>query len=961
MSNISGNTFFIENSVNCSNLGTLNGQVTFIDCSMNCGQVCNAIFSGAGVCNDGQAYGCTIFCNASNFGYVCGTGILRGSSVLYGSADCVIQCDQSFIDAGASVADYEFLVTTGIPTNIYSDDSAYYVYLSGVSTIACGFYPMSQTNGAFDMGYFLTGSPICSCDVSANGYPSDGIKYINVLNKYICFWGAANNANCSYPYYLLCSPNGHTSIGYFDLAEACGCCAFECINSASVVFAIQTTNYTCSLPILASDNSLYYIYDAATVTIATGLYSNYAINSGAIDCGYFTNTPASGIDCGSHIYENGGAICVTGVNYILDNDCYYYASWAPTQETYYSVESYKTNNLKKSLIAIGDNTTVRVGYNAFGGCCDGFAMVIGNCSFRTSCNDYENCFFIVDSSYNCSSPQPIGNKYFLYCDGSGIVPNGLYSNYAFDNSVLINTTYACTLPQISLDNCCYYVYSSGVAAGASGAYSNYYFEPATSIATTCCIATPTMTLDNCCLYRTYCDGVAIVPQGLSYSNYYICYVDGSIEPQDRPAPSEAQDNIGYYYIYCTGIAILAPPGTYSNFVIDGNSQKLSSCSTNYPTCAIDNGLFYTYFEGGSNGAAAGLYSDHHYTNGCVDTIYTCALPQLTQDNCCYYVYDTGLAIGATGAYSNYYFEPATSIATTCSITTPTIAQDNSIFYTYCDGCAAIVTGCRNDVPGYDASPTGAYDFGNAGENNPVPCFVLYQYGPYIYTYFCNNQPDSATGIVVFSPTYICCGPNAGCVPDARSVWLYSSTISCCGYDPMSLGYDAVGCQTGLFSANSCLLYDCCINETCLKTYSTCSCTNSSFAFINGLTYSCLNGAPLYGCYYICSNYSDCFTCEDLTCPVYADCYCDCYDENMNCIGNYCYCSYVCANLCCGSQTTLCSCYVTDKYVCFEAGTVLRFVENIFCQPWMAAPQYCTVCDISSSSSVYSDKVTSITL
>ena len=138
MSNISGNTFFIENSVNCSNLGTINGSVSFLDTSSNCGQVLNATFSGGVNC--GQACGCTVFYNSCSFGYVCGTGILRGNSVLYGAADCVIQCDQSIIDAGASVADYEFLVTTGFPTNIYSDDSAYYVYLCGASTIACGFW-----------------------------------------------------------------------------------------------------------------------------------------------------------------------------------------------------------------------------------------------------------------------------------------------------------------------------------------------------------------------------------------------------------------------------------------------------------------------------------------------------------------------------------------------------------------------------------------------------------------------------------------------------------------------------------------------------------------------------------------------------------------------------------------------------------------------------------------------------
>jgi hypothetical protein len=618
MSNISGNTFFIENSVNCSNLGTINGSVSFLDTSSNCGQVLNATFSGGVNC--GQACGCTVFYNSCSFGYVCGTGILRGNSVLYGAADCVIQCDQSIIDAGASVADYEFLVTTGFPTNIYSDDSAYYVYLSGASTIACGFYPTSQTNGGFDLCYFNTGSPICSCDVSENGYPSNGVKYINVVNKYICFWGAANNA--SYPYYLLCSPNGHTSIGYFDLAEACNSCTFECINlcASAVVLAIPKANYTCSLPIQASDNCLYYIYDAATVTIATGFYSNYAINSGAIDCGYSTNMPAGAIDGGCQIYENGGAICVTGINYILDNSGYYgnlnnlqYINPACAQPIAYKSNlccfSLVTND--GSLFDIITNGAAQDGIFEFGCCSFSYSALINNYTFCKDDRTEGTPFLIycISSQYSCRQ-----GKYFLYCNGSGIIPNGLYSNYAFDNSILVNTNYNCALPQITLDNCCYYTYSVGVAAGATGAFSNYYFEPATIIATTCSITTPIAAQDNSCYYL-YSAGVAALAAG-AYSNYYFEPAGIVATACNITPPISGLDN-GLFYNYCAGVPALAS-GPYSNFAF----FEGVICTTFQIVCtALDNSCVYRYTDGVAmytvcpQGTNVGFISDCYYDIG----------------------------------------------------------------------------------------------------------------------------------------------------------------------------------------------------------------------------------------------------------------------------------------------------------------------------------------------------------
>jgi hypothetical protein len=1040
MSNISGNTFFIENSVNCSDLGTLNGQVTFIDCSINCGQVLNAIFSGSCVRNDGQACGCTIFCNSYSYGYVCGTGILRGNSVLIGGADCIIQCDQSVIDGGSSVTDYEFLVTTPRPESLYSDDGCYYIYSSGVSTLG---------NGAWSNCYFCNGSP-CEfvtsvCDVQiklaanvqdATGdwrtYSLNGNNYLiqaadgdyfnlSVCNCILytgtsCYPVCVNDTSSQSFYTMYVSGSGcnilsgiydvgDSRISKFDhslsnvgiaaygmtpelfliqnsnlifnenryiyitnstthehvivsnpsalLLNSCNpfCAVDDCffILNAAVASAYRIEcQFSCTLPLQAIDNAAYYIYSSGIVTIATGLYSNYAINGGVIDCGYSTNMPTGAIDGGCYIYESGVAINLGDVNnYILDNNLYY------GEHQYYAYENFcffpfKSDNTKIGLVVFSEgiqclNCCIK---NSHSFTCQQAGGFSDGCrAFYAEFSNIDSCWGIacVNTNFSCSLPfiteeacfpgSPV-IKYYIYCSGIGSLATGAFTNCWFENSCA--TTCTILTPVEAQDNLgYYYIYNSGVPSLApQGAYSNYYFNEFSSIATTCCIATPAITQDNC-FYRIYCDGIAIVPQGSSYSNYYICYVDGSIDPQDRPTPSEAGDNIGYYYIYCTGIAILAPPGTYSNFVIDGNGQKLSSCSTNYATCAIDNGLFYTYFEGGSNGLAAGLYSDHYYTDGCVDTIYTCTLAQVTQDNCCYYVYDTGLAIEATGAYSNYYFDPATSIATTCSIATPTAAQDNCIFYTYCDGSAAIVTGCRNDAPGYDAYPTGTYNFGDNGENNPVPCFYLFKNGPYTYTYYCADVPNSACGITNFgSLVTVCAGDPNGCGDVQRCVWLYHNTLSCCGIDPVSLGF----CCDGSFTcyANLCTSQDSSTSQYCCSSWCATVLTNScclyNFYAINDKYYSNLTSQTTLQGDVVLQN-CNCFAwaCQDLYCNLYCTCTYDVYntEDPPVCIGQD-TCQVCCGQECYGSE--VCTCYEAYRYlaITFDAGYLVCLKECISC-------------------------------
>ena len=784
MSYISGNTFFIENAINCSNLGTINGSVSFLDTSSNCGQVLNAIFSGGVNC--GQACGCTIFCNSCNFGYVCGTGILRGNSVLYGSADCVIQCDQSTIDAGASVASCNFLITIGIPTNIYSNDSCYYTYSNGECTLTTGgwsnYYFLSgaissntyiQTgqsiyaipyqaqdnclyyhsansclayvvDGAYANGYFSSGCVNCNfssiCVLNPSGYtlgenqnpnqwyltynsgtvavangllprvlwcglilldffkngfvdPSCsstvGMKYISTLNGYVClalagctqfepYVSDAIYGCCQVGYvYCFATPNGTTSSGYFN--SSCEGLSMYSQIGATKVIPIDVT-FTCGSALQAQDDSLYYTYCTGGAIVANGLYSNYAITGGVVDATYSTNMPTGAIDGGCLIYENGAALCVDNVNYILDN-CRYYGDLNDLQDVAFQCGqpfAYKSCLCWFSVVLTNNELLFNLVNNAL--LCNGI-FHYGNCSFTYS-NVINECTFNKDERTEGTPLLNNGGTYFLYCNGSGIIPNGLYSNYAFDNSIFVNTAYDCTLPQISLDNCCYYVYSAGVAVGGTtGAFSNYYFEPAENVATTCSIATPIQSQDTCCYYL-YTDGIASIPSG-PYSNFYFDAIsnDRYIATTCNITPPISGLDNGLFYNYCAGVSALAS-GPYSNFAF----FEGVICTTFQIVCtALDNSCVYKYTDGvamytvcpqGTNlGYGAGCCYDVGacFQGGCGDGTIT------VEGDCCFLIGcnyccadgadNCGLAYCGFGAWVCYclYDEGSSSYCLACCI------------------------------------------------------------------------------------------------------------------------------------------------------------------------------------------------------------------------------------------------------------------------------------------------------
>lgn len=924
MSYISGNTFFIENAINCSVSGTINGQPIFIDCSKNCGQVLNAIFSGSGVCNDGQAYGCTIFCNAANYGYVYGTGILRGNSILYGGADCVIQCDQSVIDAGATVTSCEFLVNTLLPVNNYSNDSLYYIYSCGNATLA---------TGAWSNAYFDSGSPILNwCD---NAYPiaaqaqNDGLWYahdldsgyaplnnfnlatgfyvngvfangvldvINSLNikcakkivnidqnlcpnryelyvsgfpcgnlngfYYIdaegvnntnalflqnncqsdpsafgCFIFKVQNSellgDCSELYGYYSSDNGQvfTLDGFYPSGYFPSCCIYGIICYCNPYLNLvscanltkKDTAFSSLTPVAAQLTCSYYIYDSGNVTIANGSYSNYAIVNGDIDANYSTNTPTGAIDCGCQIYENGTAICVDNVNYILDDDLYYGSDWPSikTQDSYftslnscYAIRKYRSND-NYALIAENCGSSGVYGrqnlftptvlytetaeVNPFQYC--GF-FTFGNCSFKS--NSIIEFMFSIATDYNQLTPYAtIPDRYFTYSSGIGVIPNGAYSNYYFSNSTGINYEYSCLIPACAQDNGCYYVYCEGAAAIATGAYSNYYFEPAGIVASTCTIVTPITAQDNC-FYYLYTCGVPNIPCG-PYSNYHFSpqSYDRYVQAIDITLPTEALDCLGYYYTYTQG---------------------------------------------------------------------------------------TGF--GATGAYSNFYFAPEFCINSTyccVGVGAPQTAQDDSKYYEYFEGCALIVTGCRNDVIGWDASASGIYNFGDTGEYNPVPCFVAGGIsGPYTYTYYCNGIADSCTGIAKFinegAGLTVCCGDGLGDV-GIRCFWFYDSTVSCSGIDPSTVNFNNNGSiNTKCLCCYSCSDAQATCYSTCCGCYYVAGTTAQDIPFvsINGVFYTnILTDSVINECCTI--SYSYCYYCA----------WNDLYDENATCCGREVTAEYYC--------------------------------------------------------------------
>ena len=818
MSNISGNTFFIENSVNCSDLGSLNGQVTFIDCSINCGQVLNAIFSGvAGVntpYNYGQVYGCTIFSDSYNYGYVCGTGILRGTSRLYGGADCVILCDQSTIDPSAEVTDYELLVNYSTPVNCYSLDSCYYTYSNGVATLATGgwsngfycngdrqtvlqyignqFYPCAiqgaDTLAWYTYNQYLGGNGVQCADgnyynasissenlnqisspfiypiidwfadciygprgcgyviyesglsigelngiYATSGCPLPELKRLNCNEFNSCWFSNVTetiamhqpfpflieNSNqiysCGNEYVLIdssfnCIVNctGTYSIGVFgETTSNCYCIYYWC---ASCGYSVLKLNETIQTPRPAINDNAYYTYCTGVPSLASGLYSNFAINGGVIDttyCNYAPNNESQDGCCLPFIYTDGCAYSAVDCDTIFEN-CVFYSSSSEvanesfknfyTDPTYFGVLNSQQRGIYSNFTAYPTFClNYLFSYKCLGNMCDSAIIYCGNGQFVFVCSSFP--FFehkIQRNNIDIATPINLCNSqtnqyYFIVCGGSTSFATGAYSNYYFNNDGTILAS-ACTTPQEAQDcTGLYYEYTSiGCACGAFGAYSNYYFDPFYSIDTSYSCAVPLQVAKDSSCYFLYLCGSAIIGNG-AYSNYIFSNGDVDIN-YTCLTPRCAVDN-GYYYIYTSGIAAVATNGAYSiGYISEQYINTYVNCPT--PLEIIDCQGFYYSFCAGCPIVANGLYSNGAFSTSqlCVD--YSCSEPQTVQDvNCSYFVFISGVASYAPcGPYTNAYLNDCHCICENYSTIYPQKALNCDKYYTYTNGIANNLNG-----------------------------------------------------------------------------------------------------------------------------------------------------------------------------------------------------------------------------------------------------------------------------
>ena len=977
MSNISGNTFFIQNSVNCSDLGSINGQVTFIGTSKNCGQVLNAIFSGNGVCNEGQAYGCTVFYNSYNYGYVCGTGILREGSVLYGGADCVILCDQSIIDSSAEVTDYELLVTTPKPVNSYSLDGCYYIYLCGQSTLA---------TGAWSDCYYCDGTPVNFI------FCNNGVEFPLAA----CAQDVSELSGCWFSYSSNTTQPVPACGNYFNVS-VCDCVAF----TGTSLYPVCVYN---------PNNDPYY-----TMYISG---SGYNILSGVYNLG----------DIGGNNYQYlislSGSLSVPcfskqGINLIQNSNL----SYAEDRYIYMVLGGccgeYISNSLERifscNIFCLASNDPLYI-WNA--------------------CSAYP---YIMDLNYSCLAPQQSVDDCLYYIYNSGVVvtlASGAYSNYyvASDGSLLSskNTIPNYEFPEIALDNGCSYYYVNGCACDPfllkkvfpfsdqdricavsylreedvpdfinhtdscvlhsyfpSGSYgtgivhseapsvviynqpflskncSCSYFliagpnaytvaKPACTFATPVAAGTDSFLNDltSCAIedkfYFTFDCGTSCLANGY-YSNGIFCG-NGKLNIQQYPCstPQCVIDN-GCCYIYDTGYQAILANGNFSNgYFCDGVIDGITNAIT--PTTVIDIVDYYIIYCNGCAVVPNGIYTNYAFANcSAIDIGYNCLLPQQPLDDitCAntppyycsgkYYVYAGGTGYGATGAYSNFYYCYDFTKDTQYNCTglgSPEAAQDDCKYYQYYEGCPFIVTGCRNDVPGYNGYPSGIYNFGDAGEYNPTPNGIDLLYGPYIYTYYSMGVPNSATGVVSWYPTfyYPCCGPDLGCTVYVRYTWIYHSTL-CCGYDPAVLGYGTYGTDTFNCHALTCLTvssettacYCCyyCNNQICCEAIVMID--NRFWLNLAGEYQSFYNG-----CIRLQHYCNTIWACCDLYCADYCTCtfdlycnlYCDVYntEDPPVCIGQEC-----CGQECCGSD----SCQVCCGQSCCGSTVYCDYSQNTY--------------------------------
>jgi hypothetical protein len=790
-----------------SNLGTISGSGLFFGTSVNSGIISgDAVFADTTV-NNGTVEGSGSFATgASNQGGTVngGSGIYTppSSGLWYADTSSVARAltlngaiTQSDEGSGVIAANFDggnnyiTTVATGSEFDFTSGDvtiefwfkpasTAFQYLLLGIGTLAVHLWPgnqMTVNDGSNADDYF---NVLLDAWQHLAIVISNGSRYV-YLNGYLVATSTQLLGVTSTLY--IGSENGYNGSANYNGKIA----GLRIVKGT----AIYTSDFALSTALLTAVSGTELLLNfgatvAPYVPIKSGAYSDGYFLNNFIDTSYFTSTPVTTLDtCNCVIYQAGAAYCVTGLDYVLDDNCYYYNDWCANLGTCYALKEYFSCREKKSIfmceispphpicnVYLGNFVTPNSSWGIF---------QYENCSFFISCTDQSN-YFIVNTSCNCTTPFDVNlgtenypRIYFTFCGGSGIVPNGAYSNFYFSNSIGINSGFCCNTPIQAQDNYCYYNYFEGSAIIACGPYSNGYF--CAGCIPSCNVATPIQPNDSC-LYYVYCNGSANTAQGL-----------------------------------------------YSTFAFDAGTI-CSAYTCLLPTNCINDSSCYYVYESGSGYLADGFYSNGKYINGCIGS-----------------------------------FQSANCI---------TAAIDDSKFYCYAGenyATAYIVTGYRNDVCGYDASASGIYNWGETGEYNPIPCFVVL--GAFTNCYYTISGENENY--------YIHAGNVLDCC--AAGGWIYGSNG--CGIDPASVGFTNVisnGYCVWVSDVATCSCCSCTYSQYLMTSYSCCNYPSSTLILINnsGITgIGAGNVSPLNLDIILCQCY----------CNV-ASCSCYLYDEYSQCTG-----------------------------------------------------------------------------
>lgn len=596
--------------------------------------------------------------------------------------------------SNSSSIDTTYNSPNGTP-EIAQDNSLYYVYASGLATVANNNTPI-ETSGVWYA--YATGVRSLADGPYSNGYyNNDGTKS-DTYNSAT----PVDTIDGEWYTYAVGVPslgNGGYSNGYF-------------------VNGVATHNPT---PYPAQDSmSYYFVFLDGTSSLANGSYTNgfYAYNGGLIPTP--NGTPLEAIDNPGYYYVDGVTVSGAYSNGYYNND--------GTKSTTYS-----SNNTPQQAQ-------------------DGGWYIYTNGNPSSAANGVYSFGYFVNGTFtnNATPNEAIDNPsyYYVYLDNAASLADGAYSNGHYVAGVKSTTSYNTATPVDTIDGN-WYTYIDGVPTLAQGAYTNGYYTNGVPENN----STPSEAQDNIGIWYVYNNGSASPAVGAYSNGYYASNgaIDHTYNSPDGFPQFAAQDD-GLYYVYVSGAQHtpyhnLTPTetsgvwytydngarslanGAYTNGYYS-NGTKSTTYDSATPVDTID-GDWYTYVDGVPT-LAAGGYTDAYYQGG-VPTGQ--ATPYVTADGApgIYYVYVNETSSLASGAYSNgYYNNDGTKSTSFDTITTsdPLIVAIDGGWYSYDAG----VPTAAFEYLGYnncaDQTPTNQLRVFSASSTLTINTIV-----------YCNTNPD----------------------------------------------------------------------------------------------------------------------------------------------------------------------------------------------------------------------------